>query len=466
MTVKNDPSNADYDTGYPDLTVARYAPWQEPTRDKKAYSFRFNYVQPSPIGQWSVQSYYNRENHDQFNLEYVKPSDPSQGLRRGAHARDVVWDQLGAKIQDKIAFSQNHISTVGLDFVTGRSERLHVSQHKRLERRAGYFEHNWKPNTMWDLKLGLRYEDVLTYIHNRSTSRATGQITGYNNNAVKTDYIERHFDQFVPKSFLTCHLDSLAASLRETSVSLGASKIWHAPTSGMDMHGNGLPGLYTDPEHGIGYDLIFMRRLWGNVQMKVNFAYYEIDDYIAYNNRKYATYIPGRFNPVPPGLEYRDARINLEKVIRRGVDLEFNGHLLENLSFYAGYAFQEFENKGSEPVGKEEVGDRAKHRISAGLRYKLMDRTTLMLDYKYQSRQVAYSSVETAPDNWVFYAVPMEEHHVFDLGCEYKLFKKYGYLCDGRVKLYVNNLLDETYEDSRGYPMTDRTLGVAVSFAL
>ncbi|MBI9083674.1 MAG: TonB-dependent receptor [Desulfobacterales bacterium] len=458
FAANNDPAKADYDPDYPDLTVASYNLWQDATRDKKAYSFRLNYMQPSSWGQWSVQSYYNRENHDQHHWE--------AGYRRGVHARDVVWDQLGAKVQDKIEFSSEHISTVGVDYVVGYSEWMSADWHKRLDRKAGFLEHNWKPNAMWDLKLGLRYEDIQTYIHNRTTDRTTGAITGYYNNAVKTDYIARNFDDVVPKSFLTCHLDSLSSSLRDTSVSLGVSKIWHAPTSGMDMHGNGLPGLYIEPEHGVGYDLIAMRRLWGNVQMKVDFAYYEIEDYIAYNNRQYADYIPSSSNPVPPGMEYLDARINLEKVIRRGVDLEFDGKILDNLSFYAGYAFQEFENKGSELVGKEEVDDRAKHRVTAGLRYKPLTDTTMMLDYKYQSRQVAYSSIEVAPDDWVFYAVPMKAYHVFDLACRKQVFEKFGHFRDGQVKLYINNLLNETYEDSRGYPMTDRTVGVAISFAI
>jgi len=31
-------------------------------------------------------------------------------------------------------------------------------------------------------------------------------------------------------------------------------------------------------------------------------------------------------------------------------------------------------------------------------------------------------------------------------------------------KLYVNNLFDEDYENSRGYAMTDQTYGAAINF--
>ena len=32
------------------------------------------------------------------------------------------------------------------------------------------------------------------------------------------------------------------------------------------------------------------------------------------------------------------------------------------------------------------------------------------------------------------------------------------------LKLYVNNLFDEDYENSRGYAMTDQTYGAAINF--
>ena len=454
----------DYDSDYPIVTAASYDPWQVPTRDKKGYSFRLKGKQPTFIGLWSLGAYYNKENHDQFNLEYIDSKDPSKGVRRGSHARDVVWDQVGGKIQNEIKFSEDHTSTLGFDMVVAHSGRQVVSRHKRLDRKAAYLQHDWKITPSLTLTGGLRYEDVATWIHNRATDRSTGELLGYYNNAIQEDYIERNFNEFVPKSFLAWRLDDISPALRDTSLSLGVSKIWHAPTSGMDMHGNGLPGFHVEPEHGIGYDLIFMRRLWRNINLKVDFAFYEIKDYIAYNNREYAEYIPGPTNPVSPGLEYKDARINLDKVARHGIELELGGYILNNLSFYITYAYQEFKNKGSELVAKEELDDRAKHRISAGLRYNPFENTLLMLDYKYQSKQVAYNSKEVATDEWVFYSIPMDAYHLFDFGVEQILFRKYGFIRDGTLKFYVNNLLDEEYENSRGYPMTDRTFGVAVSF--
>ena len=456
--VKNDPVRTDYDPDDPVLTVTSYEPWQKPMRYKKARSYRLNWKQPTPIGIWTLGAYYNEEDHDGFSWEYIDENDPTKGVERLSY-RNVKWDQWGGRIQDEIRFSENHISTLGFDTVIAYCEGSQ-SRHKRLDRKAGYLQHKWTMIPGLILTAGLRYEDAATWISNQTTRTASGYI----NNAKKQDYIERNFSGFVPKSFLTYELDDLSDILRDTSLSLGVSKIWRAPTTGMDMHGYGMPAFYTEPEHGIAYDFVFMRRLIKDINLKVNYAFYEIKDYITAHNRTYAEYIPSKNNPVPPGLEYLDAKINLEKVHRHGVEVELNGHILDNLSFYLGYAYQELESKGSELIGKEELDDRAKHRVNAGLRYNPFENTLLMLDYKYQSKQVSYTSEEVAEDEWVFYKVPMDAYDLFDFAVEQTLFNEWGFIKDGVLKLYVTNIFDEEYENSRGYPMTDRTYGVALSF--
>lgn len=157
--------------------------------------------------------------------------------------------------------------------------------------------------------------------------------------------------------------------------------------------------------------------------------------------------------------------LNLDKVIKEGVEVELNGHIVDSLSFYFSYAYQDWKSKGPEPEGKE-LGDRAKHRVNAGLRYTLFEKTLLLVDYKFQDKQISHVNEEDPPEsgNWLTYDVPMAAYHVFDFGIEQTLFKEFGFIKDGVLKLYVNNLFDEKYENSRGYPMTDRTYGVALNF--
>ena len=452
QTVRNDPAEGDdYDSDYPVFTATSRKLWQEPMQHKEACSYRLNWKQPTPIGIWTLGAYYSKEYYE--NAYWTKETE--------YYSRDVEWDERGGKIEDEIKFSENHVSTVGFDMVQMYNEytkEIYGPRHKVVDRKAGYVQHKWTIIPRLNLTAGLRYEDVNIWVNNWTS---TG---GYKITTIEKEYIERDWNQVVPKSFLTYGLDNLSDVLRDTSLSVGVSKIWHAPQSVQDFWQMGYPsGAYLEPEHGIAYDFVFMRRLWKDINLKANYAFYEIKDYIAHN-RTYAKHIPSGSNPVLPGIEYSDAKINLEKVHRHGVEVELDGHILDNLSFYTSYAYQEFKSKGSEPVGKTELDDRAKHRINAGLRYNPFEHTLLMLDYKYQSKQVSYTSEEVDDDEWVFYRVPMDAYDLFDFAIEQTLFKEYGYIKDGVLKFYVNNLLDEEYENTRGYPMTDRTFGAALSF--
>jgi outer membrane receptor protein involved in Fe transport len=182
------------------------------------------------------------------------------------------------------------------------------------------------------------------------------------------------------------------------------------------------------------------------------------------SNSSYAKYTPSTSNPVPPGLECSDYLINLDEMRRQGVELELDGHIFDSLSFYANYTYTALRSMGGEPAGKRAEDERAKHRVNAGLRCNLFKNTLLMLDYKFQDKQVVLNSEEVAEDEYIWYTVQMDKYHVFDFAIEQTLFKKYGFFKDVVAKFYIKNLFDEEYENSRGYPMTDRTYGTALSF--
>ena len=215
----------------------------------------------------------------------------------------------------------------------------------------------------------------------------------------------------------------------------------------------------------MNYDIILNRRLWKNIHLKVDYSYYKIKDYVA-SNWDYAQY--PMWGPkaaqTPPGLEGSDMYINLDEVVRHGVEVEVAGSLLDNLSFYISYAYQKFDYDGTEPAGME-LGDVAKHRVNAGLSYHPFEKTLVMLDYKYQDKQVAHNVAEEpeGSGNWAAYDNPMDAYHVFDLGVEQTIYSGPA-IQNLMLGFYVNNLFDEEYENTRGFPMTDRTFIGAVSF--
>jgi outer membrane receptor protein involved in Fe transport len=218
-----------------------------------------------------------------------------------------------------------------------------------------------------------------------------------------------------------------------------------------------------DPEHGMNYDLIVNRRIWRDIQLKVDYSYYKIKDYVA-NNWDYADYY--YTDPTAPaGLEGSDMYINLDEVIRHGLEVEINGNLIDSLSFYISYAYQEYDYDGTEPAGME-LGDVAKHRVNAGLRYRPSDKTLVMLDYKYQDDQIAHEITESpaGSGNYVSYDNPMSAYNVFDLGINQTLFNGQRLVKDLSVGFYVNNLFNEKYENSQGYPMTEQSFTAKLSF--
>jgi iron complex outermembrane receptor protein len=368
---------------------------------------------------------------------------------------------------------------VGIDVTLGYSGPFEYTYYgyttsstpyrKKLDTRGAYLEHKWKITPRLTVTPGLRYESVKTWHNNYNFTKDQYYV-----DSIGEKFIKREFDELVPKSFLTYELDDVSDVLRDTSLSLGVSKIWNATS-----FCNGCAktsGAYINPEHGIAYDLILSRRLWRDINLKVDYSYYEIKDYVVWvyskhrNSTKYASY----FTYVPAGATGQggSCRYNLNKMTLQGVEISLDGHLLDNLSFYLNYAFLEMRDKEGVPWGEEATDERAKHRVNAGLRYKIFDKTLLMLDYKFQDEQTARNSElidedeedEEDEDEWIVKTVPMSAYHVFDVAVEQTCFKKVSFLENVNLKFYINNLFDEEYENDSGYPMTDRTYGAALSF--
>jgi iron complex outermembrane receptor protein len=442
LIVNNDPADpkTNYDEDYPVVTSgsSRFNASQEPSWDGMGFNFRLNYEQPLAIGDFSVVAYHSEERKNIVSYRDGAISDTS-----------VIWINDGAKVQDKISWSPSHTTTIEVDGEWCSTGEADTSQEMRLAFWGTGMQHDWVIIPDLTLTLGLRYEGFRIRVNNSGRFKITG----------RDDYIVRDFGGLLPKSFLTYKLDSLAEILRDTSISLGVSRIWRAPYMCF-----GPPvSAWLDPEEGVGMDAIFSRRLFGNVQMKLSYFHYLINSFVA-ESGSHAKYEPSATNPVPAGLEYSDTRINLDGMLRQGLELELSGNILDNLSFYLGCAYQNLENQGDELVGDEAACNEPEYRIKAGLRYEVIPGTTLLLDYHFEDDQVNNYYEEISADEYVFKQVSIDAYHLFDFGVSQKLFEKWGFAQKGTLRFFVNNLFNTDYEDSRGYPATDRTFGVAFSF--
>jgi iron complex outermembrane receptor protein len=438
-------TGADYDPDYPEVTNPLFDLWKDPTWDGESSAYRLNYEQSSPIGRLSVGAYTSNDTRER--AYYENPGDTE-------HYRwETEWWQEGGKVQDEIQWAQNHTTTMGFDLArlydNGSEDE---SKTERINKKGGYLQHRWGILPSLDMELGLRCEEVKVWVGN--TRNGIEHIPG------RGPWIERNWDQWIPKSFTTWKMDGLAPWLQDTTLSLGISKIWRAPDYHGDYNPQGRPaGAWLEPEHGVGYDVVVNRRLFGNVSLKFNYAIYHIKDYIATNR----TYAKNSDSEVEDGsLRYSDYKINLEEVYRHGIDVELGGHLTEKLSFYLTYAWQKFENQGDEPAGETELDKRAEHRATARLSYALFESTTLLLDYYYQSDEITEKG-ESVLDKWVFTETENDAHHLFNVGLRQRIFQGGRLLKEVYLKAYVKNIFDEAYSNASGYPATDRTFGAALS---
>lgn len=432
----------DYDSSYPATEGGAFNPYQEPTWNGESYHYRMDLEQPTPIGKFKLGAYTGKDNRQRAYYEDMGDTEPS--------LMNTDWWQKGGKLQDEIEWSDEHMTTIGFDMAKLYDEGLDDDKTERINKKGGYLQHRWGILDNVDLTFGGRYETVKIWVSNESG--------GTLHNSSYDRYIEREWDQFVPKFFSTWRMDNMAAWLRDSSLSAGISKIWRAPDYHGDYNPQGRPaGIFLEPEHGMGYDLIFNRRLIKDIQFSIDFSFYDINDYIA-TNSSYAQYSGGGAGE----LRYSDYKINLDEVYRYGVDVELGGHLMDKLSFYLAYSWQDFDNQGDEYAAQTELDQRAKHRLSAGLRYALFQDTQLMLDYRYQSDEVTEKSEEIDDDVWIFKQVEIDAYHTFDAGIEQVLCRKKGPIDEATLNLYVKNLLNATYYETSGFQSADRTVGATL----
>jgi len=445
----NDPARADYDSSYPIVQADDVeARWQNPNehgcRNYSGNTTRFDFRQPSDFGTFSLGAYYTDEEQ-----EYLR-----DGYDYSGYTTNYV--SYGGVFKHEIKLAEDHLITTGFD-----TAQLYTKYTDQIvETYAGFIQDQWKIIPRLTLTAGLRYEDISIWWNNWWSPSKTYPNGAYKDPTHPEEYVRRDYDQLVPKSLLTYQLDDLADFLKDTSISLGVSKIW-TPRSYCEVCSWG-SGVEMDPAEGIGYDLILSRWLGKDIFLTVDFSHYDFNDYPIWANAAtdyFKKSIWGR------------RMISLEDVHKEGIDIEINGHIIDKLGFYLSYAFNEWKYKGPHNGGPEEwadqdLSDRAKHHLNAGLRYTLFKNTLLLLDYKYQSDQTQQLTemIDDDPSNLYIKEVTLDSYNVFDFAVEQILFNEWNRIKKATLKLYVNNLLNEEYSNSRGYPMTDRTVGAALSF--
>jgi outer membrane cobalamin receptor len=219
--AKNDPSG-DYDPDYPVVTSNTAGNIADDSKyHLENWAHRISYIQPTPIGELSFGlSYMEKDKHYSTNMQ-----NGQLVVNPNSSGKNIAFN-----IQDEIKLSNAHTFVVGFDYLDYyvTFEPREDDDNRVRSHRSGFIEDDWQITERLSVRMGLRYEDVNLSINNYSNIKGWGSVEGYQ---VTLDppqrYIEKDFDDWMPKFFATYELDDHAAWLRNTAVSLGVSKFWN-----------------------------------------------------------------------------------------------------------------------------------------------------------------------------------------------------------------------------------------------
>jgi vitamin B12 transporter len=145
---------------------------------------------------------------------------------------------------------------------------------------------------------------------------------------------------------------------------------------------------------------------------------------------------------------------NFEELRFRGVELNGSYAASEELRLRMAYTYLDAENR-SPDAETSELQNRPEHKLSLRMDYDLATGTRLYGAYMYVAGAVALSR------NTPVTTTEVGDYNVFDLGVSQSLW-------NDRVRLIgrVENLLDEDYQESFGFPQPGRRFYVGAEFRL
>lgn len=182
------------------------------------------------------------------------------------------------------------------------------------------------------------------------------------------------------------------------------------------------------------YELGITQNISDDIEMDITGFVRNVDDYIE------------RPDSSTPNQNYEEYRF-------MGVETTLSSSLSEQLNLFAGYTYLHTEDlsSGSE---KDELQNRPTHKIQLGANWRPTERITLNGNVQYIAGQYFYSrKAPLIKERYANYTL-VNLRATYDLN---ETFSIYG---------GIDNLLDENYEQSFGFPREGRYLytGIKASF--
>jgi len=184
-------------------------------------------------------------------------------------------------------------------------------------------------------------------------------------------------------------------------------------------------------EQSSNYEIGIRQKLFWNMEMDLALFQSDVEDYIEKDN-------------------VTNQNMNNEEYQFKGVDIILSKPFLETGFLSIGYSYMETEDKSTGTL-RDELNYRPAHKFTVDVNYTWAFGLTAHADYMHVAEQYHYS--RTGP----LQKGELDDYSIVNLKLEQKLYKDNFF-----VYLGADNLLDEAYEESYGYPQSGRTAYVGL----
>ena len=207
---------------------------------------------------------------------------------------------------------------------------------------------------------------------------------------------------------------------------------------------------YQPPDRkGLAYEDAMQYEIGGNYKgikdttISAKIYHYDIDDYLRWI------------------FGYRPSRVvyNIDNVELTGFELDIDSKIYNNVYAFANYTYQTSDKEGDildQSNISDEISELPDHKFNIGIKYQRDDGAFAKLTLKWvDSREVPISSSSTSNTG------KMDDYFLLNSLIKYPVWKEHGYLYAG-----CENILDEDYVESYGFPMPDRMFfgGIEIKF--
>lgn len=458
----NEPGNqyVDYDPGFP-----IYPPSYTRGNTYKYYNYTANQYSHevdadwnTGLGRWNLGFIRDFQGKVQ-DYEYVKPNGQSS-----SRLRQPCYDMIGGKVQNRFSPHKKHTVTVGYDWMYLYSSE--GARGKGPRRKSFFFQDTWRFGSRFDATLGARHEEVVV---ETSNSDSRGYYPGQKVFPGLPDEITKKWSGWAaPKIYLNYRLSP------ENTVSLGASRIYKAPSGHNDFGSQGWPGQKTPglkAERGTAYDIAFMRQVRNTTNVRLGFFHYDHEDYITTNRDEdylaelcpvceFPDVAPGEPDPACDSDNPRDyapncfhtyCSVNIGRVDRKGMEIEMSGRLSDRVSAALTHTYQKVRIKSSEYKTDEAYGNlygQPKNLFTLTTNFQMTPETGFTL------RHTRIGSKKTSPSADKNPSYTVTDFSIFRKFPERNMF----------LKLYVDNMFNSKKGSNSTTPRQKRLYGTTATY--